>query len=131
MSDELQKKIFAKNLNKFLEKSGKSQREVAQAIGVIPTTFNTWCLAQSLPRMGKIQALADYFKINKSDLIEDTIDNTSNEECYLNSETKEIAQKIFYNKDLALLFEVAKDASAEDLQTTCTILLALKKKSTT
>ena len=41
MSDEKQKKIFSKNLNYYLEKCGKSQKEVAKAIGVIPQTFNT------------------------------------------------------------------------------------------
>ena len=71
MSDEKQKKIFSKNLSFYLEKSGKSQKEVAKAIGVIPQTFNTWCTGQSIPRMGSVQALADYFGIGKSDLIED------------------------------------------------------------
>ena len=127
MSDEQQKKVFAKNLNKYLEDSGKTQREVAQAIGVIPTTFNTWCLAQALPRMGKVQALADYFGINKSDLIEDkSIEHK--DEYYLNPETKKVAQEIFENKELRLLFDAAKDASPEDLQTVHTMLLALKKK---
>ena len=67
MSDEKQKKIFSKNLSFYLEKSGKSQKEVAKAIGVIPQTFNTWCTGQSIPRMGSVQALADYFGIEKSD----------------------------------------------------------------
>ena len=49
----------------------KTQKEVADAIGVIPQTFNSWCTGQSLPRMGKVQALADYFGINKSDLIDE------------------------------------------------------------
>jgi len=128
MSDELQKRIFSKNLNYYLEKSGKTQREVANAIGVIPTTFNTWCLAQALPRMGKVQALADYFEINKSDLIEDRDQEKENPEYYLNPETKKVAQEIFENKDLALLFDAAKDASPEDLKTVHTMLLALKKK---
>ena len=76
MSDEKQKKIFSKNLAYYLEKSGKSQKEVAQAIGVIPQTFNTWCTGQSIPRMGSVQALADYFGIGKSDLIEEKSDQT-------------------------------------------------------
>ncbi len=50
MSDEKQKKIL-KNLSFYLEKSGKSQKEVAKAIGVIPQTFNTWCTGQSIRRM--------------------------------------------------------------------------------
>lgn len=71
MKDDKQQKIFTKNLNKFMAATDKSQREIASAVGVSPQTFNTWCQGIALPRMGKIQALADYFKINKSDLIEE------------------------------------------------------------
>ena len=71
MGDEQQKIIFSRNLNKYLTEYGKSQKEDAEAIGVIPSTFNTWCQGIALPRMGKVQALSDYFGINKSDLIDD------------------------------------------------------------
>lgn len=70
MNDNEQKIIFAKNLNKLLSDAGKTQREVADAIHVLPTTFNTWCQGVALPRMGKVQLLADYFGVKKSDLIE-------------------------------------------------------------
>lgn len=71
MSDEQEKKIFARNLNDLLYKNSKTQKEVAQAIGVLTTTFNSWCKGVSLPRMSKVQMLADYFHVSKSDLIED------------------------------------------------------------
>ncbi len=74
MSDEEQKKVFAKNLNKYLSIHNLQQKEVADKIGVIPTTFNSWCTGQSMPRMGKVQALADFFGIKKSDLIEEKKD---------------------------------------------------------
>lgn len=70
MTDNEQRKIFAQNLNKYLQLNDKSQKEVADAIGVLTSTFNTWCQGVALPRMGKIQKLADYFKIDKSDLID-------------------------------------------------------------
>lgn len=70
-AEEKLKRIFSKNLIFYLNKSGKSQKEVANAIDVIPQTFNTWCTGQSIPRIVSIQALADYFGINKSDLIEE------------------------------------------------------------
>lgn len=70
MTDEEQKAIFAKNLNKYLQLSNKSQKEVADSIGVLTSTFNTWCQGVALPRMGKVQKLADYFGIGKSDLID-------------------------------------------------------------
>lgn len=71
MTDDLQKKIFSRNLNRYLLKLEKTQKEVADAIEVSPQTFNTWCQGIALPRMGKIQKLADYFNIDKSDLIDD------------------------------------------------------------
>ena len=37
-------------------------------LGINPTTFNMWCKGNSMPYDGKIQKLADYFGIGKSDL---------------------------------------------------------------
>ena len=55
---------------------------------------------------------------------------TGNDEAryYLNNETAEMAQKLFENKDLRVLFDAAKDATPEDLETTYNMLMALKKK---
>ena len=127
MSDDKQKLIFSKNLTAYIESSGKTQLEIAKSIGVSPQTFNTWCKGIAIPRMGKVQALADYFRINKSDLIEEPSDNTTSS-YYINDETRQIAQEIYENKELGLLFSDARDASPEDLKTTHNILLALKRK---
>lgn len=70
MSEREQTAIFSNNLNRLLREREKSQKEVADAIGVSPQTFNTWCKGIALPRMGKIQRLADYFMVNKSALLE-------------------------------------------------------------
>lgn len=71
MNDIEQKKIFSRNLNNLLSQRNKTQKEVADAISVSPQTFNTWCQGIALPRMGKVQRLADYFNIEKSDLIDE------------------------------------------------------------
>lgn len=73
MTDDEQKKIFSKNLNHYIEKTQKTQKEIADAIEVSPQTFNTWCQGIAIPRMGKVQRLADYFNIGKSDLIDDKL----------------------------------------------------------
>ena len=64
------KEIFAKNLAYYLEQSGRDQREVADIVGVAPSTFNEWMKAKKYPRIDKIEILANYFGILKSDLIE-------------------------------------------------------------
>lgn len=67
-------RIFSKNLNALIAESGKTQKEVAQAIGFNPTTFNTWCVGKIFPKSGKIQRIADYFGVPKSVLTEEPID---------------------------------------------------------
>lgn len=66
-----QKEIFASNLKHLLDIHDLAQVDVAKAIGVSPQTFNTWVKGVAIPRMGKIQALADYFGVLKSELVDD------------------------------------------------------------
>lgn len=65
------KDIFAKNLQKYMVLSGKTQKELAEIIGVAPPTLNEWLKGKKYPRIDKIEKLANYFGILKSDLIED------------------------------------------------------------
>jgi transcriptional regulator with XRE-family HTH domain len=65
------KEIMAKNLAHYVTRSGKTQKEIAAIVGVAPSTFNDWLKAKKYPRIDKIEILADYFGILKSDLIEE------------------------------------------------------------
>lgn len=68
---EWSRDIFAKNLRYYLSISGKTQKELAQIIGVSAPTMHEWCAGKKTPRMDKVQKLANYFGILNSDLIED------------------------------------------------------------
>ncbi len=125
MADEEQKRIFAKNLNKYISLSNKTQKEIADAIDVSPQTFNTWCQGIALPRMGKVQRLADYFGIGKTDLIDEKSDSNT-DHYYLNEETREIAQEAFENPELRTLFKVARDIPPERLRAHIEFMKTLK-----
>ena len=71
MSSIGNKEIFARNLTYYVERCGKQQKEIAEVVGVATSTFNDWMKAKKYPRIGKIEKLAEYFGILKSDLIED------------------------------------------------------------
>lgn len=70
-SDLGNKDIFSRNLNRYLRLSGKTQKEVAAAVNISPGTFCDWMKGRAYPRMDKVQLLAEYFGIRKSDLVED------------------------------------------------------------
>ena len=65
------KNTFASNLRKYMKLNGKSRREVSAALGVSYYTFSDWVNGKKYPRMDKVEMLANYFGILKSDLIED------------------------------------------------------------
>ena len=115
MSDELQKKIFSRNLNKYINSSGKKQNEIAADINVIPQTLNSWCTGQAMPRIGKIQLLADYFGINKSDLLEDK-DDSNEDDYYLNDDARDMAQFLYDNPDYKVLFDASRKVKKEDIE---------------
>ncbi len=71
MSDERYKAIFAKKLKYYMELNNKNQMDLMNDLNLGSSTVSSWCTGQKLPRIGKIQLLADYFGVNKSDLLED------------------------------------------------------------
>lgn len=65
------KEVFSKNLRYYMERKGKNQKELAEIVGVSAPTMNDWLKAKKYPRIDKIEILANYFGILKSDLIEE------------------------------------------------------------
>jgi len=64
------KEIFAINLKKYMNLHKKSRRDVCEALGFNYYTFSDWVNGKKYPRMDKVEMLANYFGILKSDLIE-------------------------------------------------------------
>ena len=72
MTDEEYRRVFVKKLQYYMDLNGKNQMDLMHDLKLSSSTVSSWCTGQKLPRMSKIQMLADYFKIRKSDLLEDT-----------------------------------------------------------
>lgn len=99
---------------------------VAQATGIGKSTFSDWKSGRSEPKNDKLQKIADCLGVS----INYFTDEESGQPIgyYINPETAAIAQDIFENKELRLLFDAARDAAPEDLETVHSMLLALKRK---
>ena len=65
------KDIFAKNLKKQMNRSGKDRRQIASDLGFPYSTLTEWVNGRKYPRIDRIEKLAEYFGVSKSDLIED------------------------------------------------------------
>lgn len=65
------KEVFSKNLYIQLELHNMTRADLARTLGYPETTVSNWANAVSYPRIDKIQEMADFFGVLKSDLTED------------------------------------------------------------
>lgn len=110
----------------LLQKYDLTAYKVAKEAGVTQTALSNWKAGKSTPTTKTLQKIADFFGVSIDYLM--TGKETEDSKYYLNDETAEMAQALFENKNLRVLFDAAKDATPEDLKTTYDMLMALKKK---
>ncbi len=65
------KNIFALNLKHHMKEHQKTRKQVCEDLGFSYYTFSDWVNGKKYPRMDKVEMLANYFGILKSDLIEE------------------------------------------------------------
>lgn len=82
MSNLGNKQIMAKNIKKYMSLNNVSQTDICNALKFKPSTFSDWVNAKTYPRIDKIEMLANYFGIEKSDLVEDKSNDDSD---YINN----------------------------------------------
>src|SRR5699024_1641252 len=64
------KKILAKNIQKHLDRRGITQTKMAHDLGYPEMTVSNWMKEKTYPRVDRLQQMADYFNIRRSDLTE-------------------------------------------------------------
>lgn len=72
--------------------------------------------------------IANALNVSKEYLMGWEDSTSTNNEYYYNPETAAMAQQMFENKELRVLFDAARDASPEDLKLVYDMLIALKNK---
>lgn len=119
------KNIFAQNLKKYMEQNNKSRRDISEALGISYYTVSDWVNGKKYPRMDKVERLANYFGILKSDLIEEKV----TPEMQKNSDTmvditvrisadidfRNVVKRNMYDKDFFSLSVMLCDLSDEQI----------------
>lgn len=99
MSDLGNKEIMARNIKYYMDLHGKTRNEICEALGVKYTTFSDWVRGNAYPRIDKIEMLANYFGIEKSDLVEDKNKNKTPETILNKKDEKEIEKILEQTKE--------------------------------
>lgn len=74
------KEIMAKNIQYYMDKYEKSRNDVCNDLGFKYSTFSDWINGKKYLRIDKIEMMANYFHISKSDLVESRFDQSNKSE---------------------------------------------------
>ena len=120
---------FDKILKMLRNEKNMSQQELADALGISKSSINMYERGERQPNFETLELIADTFNVDMNYLLgKKSSTEVIPDVYYFNPETSKIAQEIYDNKELSLLFDAARDADPEDLQTVHSMLMALKRK---
>ena len=107
--------------------NGFKDADVAKATGIYKSTFSDWKYGRSVPKIDKLQKIADFLGVSVSVLMNDDVQTDVHDDgYYLDKDTAAVAQDIFDDSDLRALFDAAKDSRPQDLQMAADLLRRLK-----
>lgn len=121
------KKIMGDNIQMYMDKHGLSRKDFAKAIKEPYSSVTDWINGKTYPRIDKIQKMADFFGIEKADLVEyhvckktDTAYNDVQiseqpEVYYLDDDAREIAEFYHKNPQYRVLLDASRRISPEDI----------------
>lgn len=102
ITDEEQKRIFSKNLRYYLDLNDMQQKELAHVLGIQPSTITNWLKQTAMPQVSTIQKIADYFRIGKTDLVDEKLDGDSDLDARIISYVRTVNMiKMFYSLSVA------------------------------
>ncbi|MCD7928484.1 MAG: helix-turn-helix domain-containing protein [Oscillospiraceae bacterium] len=64
------KQVFARNLTRQMVRRGERQTDVARLLGVSKSAVSGYCKGTQIPRMDKVEKLAQHYGILKAELLE-------------------------------------------------------------
>ena len=63
------KRIFAANLRRLMRDNGEKQTDVARLLGVTKSSVSAYCGGEQMPRMDKLEQLAQHYGVSRAALI--------------------------------------------------------------
>ena len=94
---------------KLRDEKGMKDADVARATGLHPSVISDWRRGKSTPKSDKLRKIADALGVSVDTLI-------TGEHYYIDPDTAQIAQEIYENKELRILFDASRKATPEQLK---------------
>lgn len=113
---------FKTRLYELRSAKGMSQAELARAIGISAGSIGMYESGARMPSRSMMERLCDYFNVSL-DYMSGKEDRSA---YYLDPETAQIAQEVYDDPDLRILFDAARDSKPEDIKMAAEMLKRFK-----
>lgn len=106
MSEQELTAIIAENIKAILEEKGMEQKDLAQAIGVSPSSVSRWISGEKMPRASSIDAICKALGCTRNDII---LKHSSNE-------VERMAEELKSREEFQQLIAAVRDLPVDKLQ---------------
>ena len=112
---------------RLIAEIGISDIAFCRGIGVAQSTFANWKARGTDPNSTYIANIAKILGVSEKYILTGEEEVETNQEYYIDPETAALAQEIFDNPELRILFDATRNVSKEDLAVVVQIAQRLKK----
>jgi len=120
-----------KRLRKAVENSGYSQTQLCEITGINKGALSSYLSGRYYPKQQAMEKLSEALNVPIFWLMgydtESDSDSQEEDSYYIDKEARELAQFLYENPKYKILFDAAKDVSADDLEMVKTIIDKFKK----
>lgn len=118
---------IADNIKRLRETYGLTQAELGAIAGVTDKAVSTWESGEKAPRMGAVQKIADHFGISKSAILLDETDRERSP-APMDPDLAHLLESLRTRPEMRMLFDLADNATAEDVRKAVAIIEALMRE---
>ena len=126
------KEEFRYRLIKAMDRAGIRAADLARKTGLLESTISQYRSGYAKPKEERLALLANALHVNPVwlmglDVPMDVQTNAQPTDYYLDPEAAEIAQRVFDDPDLRILFHAAQDVSPENIRLAAEMLRRMKE----
>ena len=126
------KEEFRYRLIKAMDREGIRAADLARKTGLLESTISQYRSGYAKPKEERLALLANALHVNPVwlmglDVLMDVQTNAPQPDYYIDPEAAEIAQRVFDDPDLRILFHAAQDVSPENIRLAAEMLRRMKE----
>lgn len=109
---------------RIIKEKGYNSAAVSRGTGISQTVFSEWKKGKSAPKADKLKKIADFLGVS----MEYLTTGVNEDGYYYDKDTLELAQQLYQNEGLHMLFDAAKDATPSELKSFYDMIQIMKKR---